>query len=85
VTRLKFVRGHEGSTARPRQSGKGLSHRKHLVLARTKEERYPCAGAPMRTREERRLFDTSAKNWRSLLTLALHSTFTLIILLCAIA
>jgi hypothetical protein len=30
------------------------------------------AGAPTRTREECRLFGTSAKNWRSLLTLALQ-------------
>jgi hypothetical protein len=33
-----------------------------LVLARTKGKRYPCAGAATRTREECRLFDTSAKN-----------------------
>ena len=41
--------------------GKGSSHSEHLVLARTKGERYPCAGAPTRTNGECRLFDTSGK------------------------
>jgi hypothetical protein len=45
----------------PRQRAKGSSHSEHLVLARTKGERYPCMSAPMRTREECRLFDTSEK------------------------
>jgi hypothetical protein len=58
VTRLEIVSGREGSTL---QSGKGSSHSEHLVIARTKGEKYPCAGAPMRTREECRLFDTSEK------------------------
>jgi hypothetical protein len=58
-----------------RRSGKVSSHSEHLVLARTKGERYPCVGAPTRTREECRLFDTLGKNWRSLLNLALHSAF----------
>jgi hypothetical protein len=66
------------------RSGKGSSHSEHLVLARTKGERYPCAGAPTRTREECRLFDTSGKNWRSLLNLALHSTFNSSILPCLV-
>jgi hypothetical protein len=56
VTRLKFVSGREGSTAPEWQS-----HSEHLVLARTKGERYPCAGAPTRTRGECRLIDTSGK------------------------
>jgi hypothetical protein len=68
----------------PRRSGKGSPYSEHLVLARIKGERYPCAGAPMRTREECQLFDTLANNWRSLLTIALHSAFTLSISLCAI-
>jgi hypothetical protein len=58
VTRLKFVSGREGSTAPKWQ---GSSRSEHLVLARTKGEQYPCAGAPMRTRGECRLFDTSGK------------------------
>jgi hypothetical protein len=58
VTRLEIVSGREGS---PHRSGKGSSHSEHLVLARTKRERYPCAGAPTRTREEYQLFDTSGK------------------------
>jgi hypothetical protein len=45
----------------PRQSGEGSPHSEHLVLVRTKGERYPCAGAPTSTREECRLFDTSTK------------------------
>jgi hypothetical protein len=49
VIRLKFVRGHEGSTAPEWQK---ITHSEHLVLARTKGERYPCAGAPTWTREE---------------------------------
>jgi hypothetical protein len=58
VTRLENVNGRERSTMR---SGKGSSHSEHLVLARTKGERYSCAGAPTRTREECRLFDTLGK------------------------
>jgi hypothetical protein len=69
----------------PRQSGKGSPYSEHLVLARTEGERYPCTGAPTRTREECRLFDTSTKNWRSLLNLALHSAFNLSTSLCSIA
>jgi hypothetical protein len=34
----------------PSRSGKESARREHLVLARTKGERYPCAGAPTRTR-----------------------------------
>jgi hypothetical protein len=45
----------------PHRSGKGSSRSEHLVLARTKGERYPCVGAPTRTRGECRLFDTSGK------------------------
>jgi hypothetical protein len=45
----------------PRRRAKGSSQREHLVLGRTKVECYSCAGAPMRTREECRLFDTSEK------------------------
>jgi hypothetical protein len=71
-------------TPEPSTTSVGLPHSEHLVPARTKGERYPCAGAPTRTREECRLFDTSAKNWRSLLNLALHSTFNSSILLCSI-
>jgi hypothetical protein len=40
---------------------KFVSGREHLVLARTKGERYPCVGAPTRTSGECRLFDTSGK------------------------
>jgi hypothetical protein len=36
----------------PRPSDKGSPHSEHLVLAWIKGERYPCAGAPTRTREE---------------------------------
>jgi hypothetical protein len=40
-------------------------------------------GAPTRTREKCRLFDTTGKNWRSLLNFALHSAFNSSILPCA--
>jgi hypothetical protein len=36
-------------------------HSEHLVLARTKGERYPCVGAPTRTSGECQLFYTSGK------------------------
>jgi hypothetical protein len=68
-----------------RRRGKGSSHSEHLVLARTRGERYPCAGTPMRTNGECRLFDTSGKNWMSLLVSTLLSMFTLRILLCIFA
>ena len=81
MTWLEIVSGHEGSIMPEWQ---GSSHSEHLVLARTKGEQYPCAGAPTRTREECRLFDTSGKNWRSHLNLALHSVFNSSILHCVI-
>jgi hypothetical protein len=62
------------------QRGKGSSHCEHLVLVRTKVERYPCAGAPTRTRRECRLFETSGKTGSLLVPTSL-SAFTLIILL----
>jgi hypothetical protein len=58
VTWLEIVSGREGSTAPEWQR---ITSYEHLVLARTKGERYPCEGAPTRTREECRLFDTSGK------------------------
>jgi hypothetical protein len=72
VTRLKFVRGHEESTVPEWQM---------IILARTKGERYPCAGAPTRTREESRLFDISAKKLEEYS----YPYFTFCISLCAIA
>jgi hypothetical protein len=39
----------------------GFTHSEHLVLARTKGEKYPCAGAPTRTSGECRIFDTLGK------------------------
>jgi len=48
----------------PWQSVEESAHREHLVLARTKGEQGPCAGAPTRTSGEWRLSDTSAKHRR---------------------
>jgi hypothetical protein len=42
----------------PCRSDKGSSHRDHLVLARTKGERYPCAGASTRTKRMRIYWET---------------------------
>jgi hypothetical protein len=36
----------------PRRKGNGSSHSEHLVLVRTEGERYPCAGALIRTSGE---------------------------------
>jgi len=46
----------------PRRSVKESARREHLVLAQTKGEQDPCAGAPTRTSGEWRLSDTSAKH-----------------------
>jgi hypothetical protein len=45
----------------PCQRGKESAHSEHLVLARTKGELYPCAGAPKRISEECRLFNALEK------------------------
>jgi len=68
----------------PRWSVKELAHREHLVLARTKGEEDPCAGAPTWTCGEWRLSDTSAKHRRALSsTTPLLSSFYFVQLLCA--
>jgi hypothetical protein len=46
----------------PRQSVEESARREHLILARIKEELYPCAGAPTRTSEEWQLSDTLGKH-----------------------
>jgi hypothetical protein len=48
----------------PRRSVEESARREHLILARIKGERYPCAGAPTRTSGEWRLSDTSEKHRR---------------------
>jgi hypothetical protein len=48
----------------PRRSVKESTRREHLILARIKGELHPCAGAPTRTSEEWRLYDTSGKHRR---------------------
>jgi len=49
-----------------RRSVEESARREHLVLARTKGEQYPCAGAPTRTSGEWQLSDTSVKHHRAL-------------------
>ena len=56
----------------PRRRVKESARREYLVLAQTKGEQGPCAGAPTRTSGEWRLSDTSAKHHCVLLALILY-------------
>ena len=56
----------------PRWSFKESARREHFVVAWTKGEQDPYAGAPTRTSGEWRLSDTSAKHRRVLLALIFY-------------
>ena len=78
MARVKLVSGLGDS---PRRSVEESARREHLVLARTKGEQDPCAGAPTRTSGEWRLSDTSAKHRRALSsTTPLHSSIYFVLL-----